>query len=72
MNQPQNDPHQLLTEAQAADLICYSQRTLQNWRQRGGGPKYVKVSAKSIRYQRRDVLDWIEEHKRRHTAQGSL
>jgi len=69
MIQTQNDPYQLLTEAQAADLICYSQRTLQNWRQRGGGPKYVKVSAKSIRYQRRDVLDWIEAHKRRHTAE---
>jgi len=70
MNQPQNDPHQLLTEAQAADLICYSQRTLQNWRQRGGGPKYVKVSAKSIRYQRRDVLDWIEARKQHHTAEN--
>ena len=69
MTHLQNDPHQLLTEAQAADLICYSQRTLQNWRQRGNGPKYVKVSAKSIRYQRRDVLDWIEAHKRRHTAE---
>lgn len=55
---------QLLTEAQAADLICYSQRALQNWRQRGGGPKYVKVSARSIRYQRRDVLEWIEQRKR--------
>jgi len=31
----------LLTEKEAANLICYSQRALQNWRVRGGGPKYV-------------------------------
>lgn len=70
MTHPQHDPDQLLTEKQAAELICYTQRALQNWRQRGGGPKYVKVSARSIRYQRRDVLEWIEDHKRRHTAEG--
>jgi len=60
---------QLLTEKEAAALICYSQRALQNWRLRGGGPDYVKVSARSIRYQRRDVLNWIAERKRNHTSQ---
>lgn len=48
---------QLLTKTQAADLICYSPRALQNWRLRGGGPPYIKVSARSIRYQRRDILN---------------
>ena len=27
-----NDLDQLLTEKEAAELICYSQRALQNWR----------------------------------------
>ena len=54
---------QLLAEKEVAALICYSQRALQNWRVRGGGPAYVKVSARSIRYQRRDVLKWIEDQK---------
>ena len=63
------NPDQLLTEKEAAELICYSRRALQNWRVRGGGPKYVKVSARSIRYQRRDVLDWIDERKQNNTAQ---
>ena len=63
------DPNQLLTETQAADLICYSKRALQNWRVRGGGPKYVKVSSRSIRYQRSDVMEWIENRKRQNTAQ---
>lgn len=64
-----NNPDQLITEKEAAELICYTQRALQNWRVRGGGPEYVKVSARSIRYQRRDVLSWIEERKRKHTSQ---
>ena len=60
----------LLTESEAADLICYSRRALQNWRVRGGGPKYVKVSSRSVRYQLGDVLDWIDERKQSHSAQG--
>ena len=64
-----HDLDQLLTEKQAADLICYTQRALQNWRVRGGGPHYVKVGGRSVRYQRRDVLNWIEAHKRKHSSQ---
>lgn len=60
---------QLLTEKQAAELICYTPRALQNWRVRGGGPAYVKVSARSVRYQRSDVLDWIKARKRQNTAE---
>ena len=37
------NPDQLLTEKEAAALICYTPRALQNWRLRGGGPEYVKI-----------------------------
>lgn len=63
-----NDPNQLLTEKETASLICYTQRALQNWRLRGGGPEYVKIG-RSVRYQRRDVMKFIEDRKRKHTAQ---
>ena len=63
-----NDPNQLLTEKETASLICYTQRALQNWRLRGGGPEYVKIG-RSVRYQRRDVIKFIEERKRKHSAQ---
>ena len=65
-----NDPDQLLTEKDAASLIGYTPRALQNWRLRGGGPQYVKVSARSVRYQRRDVIEWIDQRKQSHTSQG--
>ena len=60
--------NQLMTEKEAAALICYTPRALQNWRLRGGGPKYVKIG-RSVRYQRSDVLEFIEERKRFHTSQ---
>lgn len=64
----EENPNQLMTEKEAAALICYTQRALQNWRLRGGGPKYVKIG-RSVRYQRCDVLEFIEERKRFHTSQ---
>jgi hypothetical protein len=57
-----------MTEKEAAELICYTPRALQNWRLRGGGPRYVKIG-RSVRYQRSDVLEFIEERKRFHTSQ---
>ena len=65
----EQNPNQLMTEKEAAALICYTPRALQNWRLRGGGPKYVKIG-RSVRYQRSDVLEFIEERKRLHTSQS--
>jgi len=53
----------LINEHQAADYLCYSVRALQNWRVRGGGPKFVKVSGRSVRYTRRDLQVWINERR---------
>ena len=50
----------LIPEQEAADFLGYTARALQNWRVRGGGPRYVKVSARSIRYRRRDLIAWAE------------
>jgi len=51
----------LIDEFEAADFLGYGVRALRNWRVRGGGPRYVKVSARSIRYRRRDLIAWAEE-----------
>lgn len=60
----------LINEHEAADYIGHSVRTLQKWRVTGGGPKYVRVSARSIRYRRRDLNEWIEARIRSHTSEG--
>lgn len=60
----------LMNERAAAAFLGYSVRALQNWRLRGGGPQYVKVSAKSIRYQRGDLQAWINARLCNDTAMG--
>lgn len=63
------DPNVLVDERIAAEMLCYSVRALQNWRYRGGGPMFVKVSCRSIRYRRGDLLNWIEERTVANTSQ---
>ncbi len=53
-------PRSLLTETEAAQILKFSVRTLQNWRCRGGGPRFVKVSRGCIRYRLEDLDAWVE------------
>jgi len=62
------DPEQLLREEEAARLLGYSARALQNWRLRGGGPVFIKVSARSVRYRRGDLASWVRSHARTSTS----
>ncbi len=50
----------MIDEKRAANFLGYSVRALQNWRVRGGGPDFAKISARSIRYRRRDLIAWVE------------
>lgn len=67
---PTHDLNALMDERQAASILCYSVRALQNWRHRGGGPKFIRVSSRSIRYRRRDLMDWIDSRTVSNTSQA--
>jgi predicted DNA-binding transcriptional regulator AlpA len=56
----ENDASFLLTECQASKYLGYTPRTLQAWRMSGKGPRFVRVSERSIRYRKQDILDWVE------------
>jgi predicted DNA-binding transcriptional regulator AlpA len=58
----------LLTEEQAADRLGFKPRTLQEWRFKGGGPRYVKVSARAVRYRPADLEAWAAERLRTSTS----
>ncbi|MBB3065349.1 helix-turn-helix domain-containing protein [Limibacillus halophilus] len=67
----QHDPDyldRLMTESEAADFLSYTTRALQNWRVRGGGPKFIRISSRSIRYRRRDLITWADERSRLSTS----
>jgi predicted DNA-binding transcriptional regulator AlpA len=68
-DQYHDDLDRLLDEKEAATFLRYSVRALQNWRVRGGGPRFVKVSSRSIRYRRRDLIAWTEALLRSSTSQ---
>jgi len=59
----------MIDEQAAATFLGYTVRALQNWRHRGGGPQYVRVSGRSIRYRRCDLIKWAEARLCKHTSQ---
>ena len=63
------DHEALLTEKGAADFLDLTTRCLQAWRCRGGGPRFVKISSRCIRYRRSDLLDWVQERLRSDTSE---
>lgn len=54
------DPDYLMTEQQTSELTNVAIQTLRNWRVRGSGPKFIRVSSRAIRYRRRDLMAWVE------------
>ncbi len=60
--------NELLKETDAAQFLKMSVRTLQGYRLRGGGPKFVNISHRAVRYRRCDLLEWIESKLRTSTS----
>ncbi len=58
----------LLTEVEAAGRLGFTPRFLQDRRMRGGGPRYVRVSARAIRYRPEDLAAWAAERIRTSTS----
>lgn len=65
--EPKTEPL-LMNEKAAARLLGFKVRTLQTWRHRGGGPPFIRVSPRCIRYRKEDLLAWIEERRRLSTS----
>lgn len=62
------DRDALLHQAEVAYLTAQSERTLEAYRLKGGGPSFVVIGKRGIRYRRGDVLDWIEARRRQSTG----
>ena len=53
------DPDQLIDTAGFASLACLSETYARQLRVLGGGPRFIKLTSKTVRYRVGDVLDWI-------------
>lgn len=60
----------LIDEATAADFLCQSIRTIQKWRVTGFGPAFYK-SGRSVRYRRRELMEWADARRHANTSQYS-
>jgi predicted DNA-binding transcriptional regulator AlpA len=66
---PDDAPAPLLDEAAAAAWMGLQPRTLQVWRVRGGGPAFVRISARCVRYRRADLDEWARSRLRNSTSE---
>ena len=60
--------NQLVDEQSVAGFLGLTTRTLQGWRYKGGGPQYVRISARCVRYRRLDLRDYAEARLRTSTS----
>jgi predicted DNA-binding transcriptional regulator AlpA len=58
----------LLTQQQAAEMLCLSERTLERWRVTGTGPCHIKAG-RAVRYRQCDLEEWVEARRRTSTSQ---
>lgn len=58
----------LVDEVAAAEILQISRRTLQAWRVKGGGPRYVRVG-RAVRYSITDLNSWIDARKASSTSE---
>lgn len=63
--------HALITADQAASFLGFVEQTLRGLRYKGGGPKFVRLSARAIRYRRIDLKVWADERMRSSTSDTS-
>ena len=62
----------LITERDAAKFLGLTDRTMQAWRRKGGGPRYVKISSRCVRYRRADLRGWADARVRKSTSDPGL
>jgi hypothetical protein len=50
----------LLDQTQAAELLCVEPRTLEGWRARRIGPRFIAYSRRCVRYRLSDLQAWLD------------
>ena len=58
----------LIDEKAAAVFLSLTDRTMQGYRQKGGGLKYIHLSSRCLRYRRIDLHNWAEARVRTSTS----
>jgi phage terminase Nu1 subunit (DNA packaging protein) len=62
----------LIDERDLSRMLGVSVRTVQAWRVKGGGPAYLKLNNRLIRYRVTGIKDWLAGQARSNTSGGGL
>jgi len=60
----------LLNERQAAEIIGTTPRFLQQRRQAGTGPRFLRLSHRCVRYRQSDIDAWLDGLSKRSTSEA--
>jgi predicted DNA-binding transcriptional regulator AlpA len=65
----QSNAPKLLNTPELADMLTNKSNTIEGWRIKGIGPKYIKIG-RLVRYRPEDVEEWLEAQSRNSTSQA--
>ena len=68
MNEILSVETRLLTAEEAAQYLSVSPKSLETWRTRGGGPRFVRLRSRAIRYRLNDLTEFVEQGVRASTS----
>jgi hypothetical protein len=51
---------EMLNQEEAAQFLHVQPRTLESWRQRRIGPRFVRYSMRCVRYRAQDLQAWLD------------
>lgn len=54
---------EMLTPSDVAKRLNVTTATLRQWRMQGGGPPYLDLADKTIRYPESELSRWVESRK---------
>ena len=60
--------HELIPETEAAEFLDLTPRSMQAMRQRGGGPKFIRLSSRCIKYTRTLLKAYADARLRSSTS----
>lgn len=52
---------ELMTQPETAEYLRVAEHTLENWRYRKTGPRFIKAGGRVV-YRRSDIDEWLDEN----------
>ncbi len=63
-------PGALLTPPEVAERLRVALKTLEDWRRRGDGPRFIRLGRACVRYRTEEIEAFLAARTLRHTAEG--